>query len=87
VGAGRWEAGGGRRACEELAAGYAVGRYANGAPPNYEHLVRLLPGRNPAQLEHILETLARRTPYPVTPMARLPRLIAGNYRLARHSCW
>lgn len=63
---------------EGLAAGYAVGLYANGTPVEHEHLARLPPGRNPAQLELILETLARLTHYSVTPVARLIRLTAHD---------
>jgi uncharacterized protein (DUF58 family) len=53
--------------------GYAVGLYVNGAPVEFEQLVRLPPGRSPAQLERIMETLARLTPYSVTSIARLLR--------------
>lgn len=56
-----------------LAEGYAVGLYVNGMPGQYEHLIRLLPGRNPAQLEYIMATLARLKPYAATSMARLLR--------------
>lgn len=58
-----------------LAAGHAVGLYANGAPAADEHLVRLPPGRSPNQLSQIMETLARLTAYSVLPGARLLRLI------------
>jgi uncharacterized protein (DUF58 family) len=58
--------------------GYAVGLYVNGAPAEYEQFVRLPPGRSPAQLERIMETLARLTPYSVAPMARLLRTTAGD---------
>jgi uncharacterized protein (DUF58 family) len=51
--------------------GYAIGLYVNGAPAEFEQFVRLPPGRSPAQLERIMETLARLTPYSVAPMARL----------------
>lgn len=61
---------------EGLTAGYAVGLYANGAPAEYEQLARLPPGRSPAQLGLIMETLARLTAYSVTTMARLLRLSA-----------
>ena len=53
--------------------GFAVGLYVNGAPAEFEQFVRLPPGRSPAQLELIMETLARLTPYSVAPMARLLR--------------
>ena len=58
--------------------GYAVGLYVNGAPAEFERFVRLPPGRSPAQLERIMETLARLTPYSVTPMARLLRTTTGD---------
>jgi uncharacterized protein (DUF58 family) len=57
--------------------GYAVGLYVNGAPAEFEQLVRLPPGRSPAQLERIMETLARLTPISITPMARMLRLATG----------
>ncbi|WP_298817618.1 DUF58 domain-containing protein [Chloroflexus sp.] len=58
-----------------IGAGHAVGLYANGAPAEDEHLVRLPPGRSPNQLSQIMETLARLTAYSVIPCARLLRLI------------
>ena len=61
-----------------LADGYAVGLYVNGAPFEFEQFVRLPPGRSPAQLERIMETLARLTPYSVTSMARLLRATAAD---------
>jgi len=61
-----------------LTDGYAVGLYVNGAPFEFEHFVRLPPGRSPAQLERIMETLARLTPYSVTPMARLLRVATSD---------
>jgi uncharacterized protein (DUF58 family) len=61
-----------------LAQGNAVGLYVNGAPAEFEHLVRLPPGRSPAQLELIMETLARLTLYSVTSMARLLQLSAAD---------
>ena len=61
-----------------LADGYAVGLYVNGAPAEFEQLVRLPPGRSPAQLERIMETLARLTPYSITPMARMLYVGVGN---------
>lgn len=61
-----------------LEEGYAVGLYVNGAPAEFERFVRLPPGRSPAQLERIMETLARLTPYSVTPMARLLRTTTGD---------
>jgi uncharacterized protein (DUF58 family) len=58
--------------------GYAVGLYANGAPVEFEQLVRLPPGRSPVQLDRIMETLARLTPYSITSMPRLLRLLASD---------
>lgn len=58
--------------------GYAVGLYVNGAPVEFEQLVRLPPSRSPAQFERILETLARLTPYSITPMPRMLRLAARD---------
>lgn len=61
-----------------LADGFAVGLYVNGAPAEFEQFVRLPPGRSPAQLERIMETLARLTPYSVAPMARLLHTTTGD---------
>lgn len=61
-----------------LEAGYAVGLYANGAPAEDEHLARLPPGRSPAQLGLIMETLARLTAYSVTTVSRLMQVTAGE---------
>jgi uncharacterized protein (DUF58 family) len=61
-----------------LREGYAVGLYVNGAPAEFERFVSLPPGRSPAQLERIMETLARLTHYSVTPMARLLRTTAST---------
>jgi uncharacterized protein (DUF58 family) len=61
-----------------LADGYAVGLYVNGAPFEFEQFVRLPPGRSPAQLERIMETLARLTPYSITPIARLLRTTTAD---------
>lgn len=61
-----------------LGEGYAVGLYVNGAPAQFEQLVRLPPGRSPVQLERIMETLARLTPYSVTPIARVLRMAATD---------
>jgi uncharacterized protein (DUF58 family) len=61
-----------------LSEGYAVGLYVNGAPAEFERFVRLPPGRSPAQLALIMETLARLTHYSVTPMARLLRTAAAD---------
>jgi uncharacterized protein (DUF58 family) len=58
--------------------GYAVGLYVNGAPVEFEQFVRLPPGRSPAQLGRIMETLARLTPYSVVPMARLLRTATAD---------
>lgn len=61
-----------------LAAGYAVGLYANGAPAEHEQLARLPAGRSPAQFALIMETLARLTAYSVTTMAHLLRASAAE---------
>lgn len=61
-----------------LEEGYAVGLYVNGAPAHHESLVRLPPSRNPAQLERIMDTLARLTPYSVTQAARVLRMAAAD---------
>ena len=61
-----------------LGDGYAVGLYVNGAPFEFEQFVRLPPSRSPAQIERIMETLARLTPYSVTPMARLLRTTTAD---------
>jgi uncharacterized repeat protein (TIGR01451 family) len=58
--------------------GYAVGLYVNGAPFEFEQFVRLPPGRSPTQIERIMETLARLTPYSVTPIARLLRTTTAD---------
>ncbi len=58
--------------------GYAIGLYVNGAPAEFERFVRLPPGRSPAQLARIMETLARLTHYSVTPMARLLRTTTSD---------
>src|SRR5215207_3150083 len=58
--------------------GYAIGLYVNGAPAEFEQFVRLPPGRSPAQLERIMETLARLTPYSVTSIARLLRVATAD---------
>src|SRR5690349_9048315 len=64
-----------------LEEGYAVGLYVNGAPAEFERFVRLPPGRSPAQLARIMETLARLTHYSVTPMARLLRTTTSDLPL------
>ena len=51
--------------------GYAVGLYSNGAQAQFAPLVRLPPSRSPAQYERMMQTLARMTPYAITPVARL----------------
>lgn len=56
--------------------GYAVGLYVNGAPAQFEQLVRLPPSRSAAQFERIMETLARLVAFSVAPMARVLRLHA-----------
>lgn len=58
--------------------GYAVGLYVNGAPAYHESLVRLPPSRSPAQLERIMDVLARLTPFSVTQVARVLRMAAAD---------
>jgi uncharacterized protein (DUF58 family) len=58
--------------------GYAVGLYVNGAPAEHDQLVRLPPSRSPAQLERIMDTLARLTAISITPMARLLQVATGG---------
>jgi uncharacterized protein (DUF58 family) len=64
-----------------LEEGYAVGLYVNGAPAQFERLVQIPPSRSPAQLEQIMDMLARLIAYSVTPMARLLRLAAVSLPL------
>ncbi|HWQ14253.1 MAG TPA: DUF58 domain-containing protein [Roseiflexaceae bacterium] len=61
-----------------LEEGYGVGLYVNGAPAEHERLARLPPGRSPAQLVLIMETLGRLTPYSITPMPHLLRHAASD---------
>ena len=61
-----------------LEAGDAVGLYVNGAPAQFEQLVRLPPGRSPNQHEQIMETLARLTPISITPIARVLHVSASD---------
>ena len=60
----------------------AVGLIANGALPESDQPIRLLPGRSPAQLVRILELLAAVTPFATDPIERMllseaPRLPWG----------
>ena len=48
-----------------------VGLIANGALRGSERALRLLPGRNPSQLMHILELLAQVTPFATQPIEDL----------------
>ena len=48
-----------------------VGLIANGALPGSDQPIRLLPGRNPDQLMHILELLAAVTPFSTGPMEQM----------------
>ena len=59
-----------------------VGLLANGIMPNSDQALRLLPGRSPNQLVHILELLAAVTPFAIRPIEELllqeaPRLPWG----------
>jgi len=49
----------------------ATGIIANGALPGGDQPIRLLPGRNPNQLIHILELLAAVTPFATDPLESL----------------
>ena len=60
----------------------AVGLIANGALPGSDQPIRLMPGRSPQQLVHILELLAAVTPFATQPIEQLisdesPRLPWG----------
>jgi uncharacterized protein (DUF58 family) len=48
-----------------------VGLIANGALPSSDQALRLLPGRNPSQLMHILALLAAVTPFATQPIEEL----------------
>jgi hypothetical protein len=48
-----------------------VGLIANGALPNSDQALRVLPGRSPSQLMHILELLAAVTPFATQPIEEL----------------
>ena len=48
-----------------------VGLIANGALPGSDQPIRLLPGRNPEQLVHILELLAAVTPFATAPIEQM----------------
>lgn len=66
-----------------IEAQYAVGLYVNGVAVESDQAIRLPPGRNPAQLDLILEKLAKLVPFPVGRMtqllsAHLPRLARGT---------
>jgi uncharacterized protein (DUF58 family) len=49
---------------------YSVGLISNGAVPRSDRPIRVMPGRSPDQLVHILELLAAITGYVTTPMGR-----------------
>ena len=49
----------------------AVGLIANGALPGSDQPIRLMPGRSPQQLVHILELLAAVTPFATRPIEQL----------------
>lgn len=49
----------------------ATGMIANGALPGSDQPIRLLPGRSPNQLLHILELLAAVTPFATAPIEQL----------------
>ena len=61
---------------------YPVGVLANGLLTGSDQPLRLLPGRSPDQLVHIMELLALVTPYVITPievmlLREVPRLPWG----------
>ncbi|HEX6288155.1 MAG TPA: DUF58 domain-containing protein [Herpetosiphonaceae bacterium] len=54
------------------------GLYTNGAPADSGQLIRIPPSRSPAQLEIVLEALAKVVPYSVTPFPILLRHIGPS---------
>ncbi|HEX9371652.1 MAG TPA: DUF58 domain-containing protein [Roseiflexaceae bacterium] len=56
-----------------LAERYSVGLLVNGMEERRDGVIRLPPGRSPAQLDRIFDALARLVPYSVLPMASLLR--------------
>jgi uncharacterized protein (DUF58 family) len=54
------------------------GLYANGAPADSGQLIRIPPGRSPAQLESVLEALAKIVPYSITPFPNLLRHVGPS---------
>jgi uncharacterized protein (DUF58 family) len=56
---------------------YGVGLIANGMQERQDGIIRIQPGRSPAQLYRIFDALARLIPYSVLPMASLLRQEAG----------
>ncbi len=67
---------------QALDAGYRVGLVSNGALAHADHSFRILPGRSPAQMAHLLTALASVTPFVTGTfdrflMAEAPRLPYG----------
>lgn len=58
---------------------YATGVYANGIVAGSDQALRIPPGRGPGQLPHILEGLAKLTPYSTLNFARLLKIEAGRF--------
>jgi|SRR5579884_518527 len=58
---------------------YAVGVYANGIVAGSDQPLRVPPGRDPAQLAHILEGLAKLTPFSTVNFARILRAEAPRF--------
>jgi uncharacterized protein (DUF58 family) len=54
------------------------GLYVNGAPADSGQLIRIPPGRSPAQLELVLEALAKVVPYSITPFPNLLRSVGSS---------
>ncbi|MGH2535474.1 MAG: DUF58 domain-containing protein [Thermomicrobiales bacterium] len=58
---------------------YATGVYANGIVAGSDQALRIPPGRGPSQLPHILEGLAKLTPYSTLNFPRLFKIEAGRF--------
>jgi uncharacterized protein (DUF58 family) len=58
---------------EGLAERFSVGLVVNGMQAGRDGVIRIAPGRSPAQLDQIFDALARLVPYSVLPMAGLLR--------------
>jgi uncharacterized protein (DUF58 family) len=58
---------------------YATGVYANGIVAGSDQALRIPPGRGPSQLPHILEGLAKLTPYSTLNFPRQLKIEAGRF--------